>query len=751
MLRRLAWLPVAAAVLAASVAILDASTPRFWLTSTQAEFLKGQVDRLSIDDQGRLVPGPTVATVFDATGPFLWTLAAAPDGTLYAGGGNDGKVWRVDRQGRTAVAFDAAELEVHAVAVAADGTLFAGTSPDGRVYRVDAQGKATTFFDPEDKYIWALAFDRSGRLIVATGDKGVVYRVTPDGTGQVLCKAPATHATSLLVTPQGDTLVGTETPGRLLRVSATGKPFVVLDTPYHEIRGIQMDPSGRIYVAAVNGKAAAEAPAAAPVAEPPKAVPTPSVSAEITNFTVIDSPTVTGGPAPPARQAPTTTAKGAVYRIDAAGGSDLLWESKDDQPFDLALPGDGSVLVATGGSGKVYRLSGDPARASLVTRLGGQQVTAMLAVGQTRYCATSNPAKVVRIDPAAAADGQYVSDVKDAGTVASWGALTWNARTPSPALVKVFTRAGNTPTPDETWSDWAGPYARPEGDAVTSPAARYLQWKVVLTSPGAGTAPPAFISMNVAYLQRNLRPRVNAITVNPPGVVYQKPYPVGEPEIAGLGDTPSDARAPLFSLPLGQPAAAAAGPALGRRMYQKGLQSFSWRSDDDNDDRLRYDISYRRTDDTAWHLLRRQTDEQLLTWDTTAVPDGTYVIKVSASDAPSNVPSAALSGELESEAFEVDNAAPAITVVQSTREGTGTRLIVEIRDGHSAVSGAEFSLDGGAWQTVYPADGAADSRVERFEIRVEGEAAGRVMIRASDAMNNVATARVEGPRRPAER
>ena len=186
-------------------------------------------------------------------------------------------------------------------------------------------------------------------------------------------------------------------------------------------------------------------------------------------------------------------------------------------------------------------------------------------------------------------------------------------------------------------------------------------------------------------------------------------------------------------------------------MYQKGLQSFVWRADDDNDDRLRYDVLYRRTDDPAWHLLRRQSEDQLLTWDTTSVPDGTYIIKVSASDGASNAPGAGLVGELESEAFEIDNGAPAIVFLQASRDATGTRVVFEVRDGHSAVSTAEFSVDGGKWQTAYPVDGAADSRVERFEIRVEGDAAGRVVVRASDAMNNATTARVESLRRPAER
>ena len=54
-------------------------------------------------------------------------------------------------------------------------------------------------------------------------------------------------------------------------------------------------------------------------------------------------------------------------------------------------------------------------------------------------------------------------------------------------------------------------------------------------------------------------------------------------------------------------------------------------------------------------------------------------------------------------------------------------------------------MDTGRWQPAYPADGAADSRRERFEIQVEGEAAGRVVIRAVDTMNNAGTARVSAP------
>jgi hypothetical protein len=741
--------PLLATLLAAgSLVVIDASAARFWRVSTQADLLKGRSERLSIDYDGRLVLGPSARSVFAPTSPFVWCLATGPDGSVYAGGGNDGLVWHIDRDGRSRVAFDAQELEVHALATAADGTLLVATSPDGKVYRVAAGGSSTVFFDPEDKYIWALAADAQGRVYVATGDKGVIYRVSADGKSDVFYRTQTTNVTSLLVGRDGQILAGTESPGRVLRITPAGKAFVLLESPYREIRGLRADGAGTIYVAAVNGKPSGpESPAPAPAAEPPRNAPVASVSAEIMAVTVIDTSSAASGAVPSQRPQAEPAAKGAVYRIDAGGGSDLIWEFRDDQPFDLLVEDGGSVLVATGSAGKIYRLAGEPWRAMLLTRFDAQQITAMLGAGAVRYFATSNPAHVVRVDAGRAADGQFHSDAKDAGTVAAWGTLTWRAIQAAPGAVQISTRSGNTPVPDDTWSDWAGPYQRADGEAVTSPPARYLQWKAVLKGQAGETSGPALVSMSLAYLQRNLRPRVTSITVYPPGIVFQKPYPTGEADIAGLADVPPEARVPVFSAPLGGAAPSpSAGPALGRRMYQKGLQAFTWKAEDDNDDRLQYDLSYRQAGDVEWKSLRRGSTDQIAVWDTMSVPDGTYVLKIAAADSMNNAPGAALVGELVSEAFDVDNGAPAITVQQVVREGTATRVTFEVTDAFSPVSAVEYSVDTGRWQAAYPLDGAADSRQERFEIRVDGDAAGRVVIRATDTMNNAGTARVAAPR-----
>ena len=183
MFRRLRVVLSALVLMCAASFATIAAVPTFWQVSTEAEFLKGEVENLSIDTYGRLTLGPATTALYESNAPFLWTLLTTADGTLYAGSGNEGQVFRVTADGKSSVFFDSQELEVHAIAPAPGGGLYVGTSPDGRIYKLDAAGKATTFFDPADRYIWSLVVDRAGNVFAATGDKGVIYRITPDGKG----------------------------------------------------------------------------------------------------------------------------------------------------------------------------------------------------------------------------------------------------------------------------------------------------------------------------------------------------------------------------------------------------------------------------------------------------------------------------------------------------------------------------------------------------------------------------------------
>jgi WD40 repeat protein len=717
---------------------LTGATPTFWTVSSQADFLKGDVEDLSIDSDGRMFLGPAASVLGETSAPFLWSIVAAPDGSLWAGSGNEGKVLKVSKDGRVTTFFDAAELEVHAIAPAPQGGLYVATSPDGKIYSVAADGSSKTLFDPEDKYIWALASDPAGTLFAATGDKGVIYKITADGKGSRFYKTSSTNVVSLAVTKSGDLIAGTESPGRVFRIDATGKAFVLLDSPYREIHAIRIGPDGTIYAAAVSAtppSGGSDRPSEPSPADAGRSV-VPSVSTEITSMTLVEGAISSSSP-PASSRAPRRPARGAIYRIKSDGLWDTIWETGEDAPYDVVVEDGGSLLVGTGTEGKIFRLTGNPARPTLLARATARQVTALLREPSGRIVgATSNPGKVFTLSPSPAKRGTYESDVRDAGTVASWGAIRWRF-TGRPGQVQIVTRSGNTATPDETWSAWSQPHTTAEGEPIGSPNARYLQWKATITSEsGEG---PVLTSVTAAYLPRNLRPEVTSITVHPPGAVFQRPFSTGEMEIAGFEDNTSDGRQPTQTGSSTTPTTPVT-PPLGRRIYQKGLQTFVWKADDQNDDRLQYDVFYRREGETSWKALKRGLWDPITVWDTTSVPDGTYVLKIAASDGPSNSPATTLVGELESSTFEIDNSPPRIALQAATRANSRS-VFFTVRDEQSSVQRVEYSLDGSRWRTVYPKDGIADSRREEFEIVLEESEIGRsVLIRVTDAMSNVATA-----------
>ena len=705
----------AAALAAGFTAVLSAASPVFWTVSTQADFLKGTVDGVAIDAEGRLRLGPLVDPLPDPKEPFIWSIAQSGSSWL-AGTGNDGKVLKFTGSAAPAVAFDAAELGVHAVIDDGRGGFYAATGPDGRVHHVDANGKASVAFDPEDKYIWSLARAADGTLYVGTGDRGVIYRVRPGQPGEPFYRTRTANVISLALDAQGRLYAGTSTPGRLFRIDNAGRAFVVIDSPHQEVRGLRLAADGALYAAALTPAQGDDAGAdAAPVA---------TVTAQVGGVTVGDP----SGGASAATSESKRTGRGAVYvvRDDRA---DVVWETGTETPYDL-LPGatGRSVIVTTGGNGRLYEidLAVSPASVVLLGRVDARQITqAARGANGDVMLATSNPGRLFQLRTQRAGKGTFESDVRDAGSAARWGSIRW--RSSGGGALQIATRSGNTNRPDDTWSDWSASYAAADGSPIGSPSARYLQWRAVLS--GSGEAGPQLTSVTVAYLPRNSRPAVASLTVHPPGVVFQRPFSSNDAEIAGFDsgagaqdDSPGDGPQ----------------PTVGRRMYRKGLQTFQWRADDPNGDRLTYAITYRREGESVWRLLRDGIADPIFVWDTTSVPDGRYAVRVSASDAAVNTPAEAMDGTRDSDGFDIDNTAPVITIAPA---GSAAGVVrVTVRDAQSGVQRVEFAIGGEKWQVVYPADGLSDSREEVYEIRLPSAAdRARLVIRATDVLQNVAT------------
>ncbi len=82
--------------------------------------------------------------------------------------------------------------------------------------------------------------------------------------------------------------------------------------------------------------------------------------------------------------------------------------------------------------------------------------------------------------------GSFESRIFDAGAVADWGGLTWNAETPGATGVALSVRTGDTPSPDGTWSDFT-PIGSSGGDIPGS--SRYLQYRAELSSANTDLTP----------------------------------------------------------------------------------------------------------------------------------------------------------------------------------------------------------------------------------------------------------------------
>jgi hypothetical protein len=352
--------------------------------------------------------------------------------------------------------------------------------------------------------------------------------------------------------------------------------------------------------------------------------------------------------------------------------------------------------------------------------------------------ATSNLGRLYRLGDDFQVTGEFISQVEDTKTTSRWGRLRWRGATPDGTSIRMRTRAGNTETPDDTWSEWSEPYSDSKGSAISSPPARFVQWKAELASDSAGTT-PVLQWVELVYVQRNLRPGVEDLNVHPAGVVYRQ-------ATGGDDGMPFAQLPPALEAEMAQarvPGAAAFANAsarsfMGRPFFVLGQRTFSWQASDANGDSLAYDLEIRGEGETLWKPLATSHEETFYAWDTTTVPDGLYVARVTATDAPSNPAATAMRESRTSEPFTIDNSPPRVLNLLSTVGSEGIHVTGQVNDETSLIRQIEYSIDGGRWRTVLPADTLADAGVELIDFVTENLPAGEhtIVVRATDTAYN---------------
>src|SRR5215472_10588779 len=659
---------------------------RMWKQSGYEDFERGTTRGVAISSTGHLAVAPAFKSISTSPSTFIWSIASDKEGNVYAATGAPARVYRIAPDGKSVIVFEPKELQVHAIALGKDGAVYAATSPDGKVYKITrnktsaagaSEFKADTFFDPKTKYIWDLAFDAEGRLYIATGDNGEIYRVDQSGKGSVFFKSDEAHIRVLSFDPKGNLIAGSDGSGLVYRISPAGEGFVLYSAPRKEITALAVDAKGNVYAAGTGEKRAT------PPAGPQTLLPAPVL--------------LPGAPPAGAPMVGILSLGGSdVYIIAADGAPRKLWSSREDVVYSLAFDSSGRLIAGTGNKGRIYAIEKNGDFADLMKASASQVTAFSRAPGGGLYCSSSNLGKVFLMSNSLESEGSFESDVYDAKNFSRWGRAEVRAR----GSFDLFARSGNVDNPDRNWSPWARVDLNKES-RLEAPPARFVQWRAVLKPAEPSTQVD---EVGINYLPKNVAPVIDEIAVQVGARFQAQPRPsTPESLIVSLGS-------PQPPAPRIEPTP----PATKDRAYI-GVR---WAAHDDNDDNLVYSLYYRGENEREWKLLKSGLTEKFYFFDSGLLPDGGYIVKVVASDAPSHTPEEALSDEKESQRFDVDNTPPRIENLSARLDGQEIHVTFHATDDSSPLRRAEYSVDAADWQYLEPVGQLSDSKTENYDFTV---------------------------------
>ncbi len=741
---------IVCALLALSYSAI-AATSTSWQVSGFSDFLKGRLSGLSLTADGILQPGPSIRWNTPLEQPALWSLARAADGTIYAATGHLGKVFRIAADGKATTVWTAPQSEVFALCLDAKGVLYAASSPNGGLYRIE-NGKATEIWHSPGRYVWVVTPSSDGNLFVGAGEPGKIYKVdTQTGQATVYFDTGQSNVTALALGLNGHVYAGTDPNGLLYEISPAGHGTILYDSSLPEIRSIVLDPNGIVYAAAMGGAVSTRTPATTP----PSAA---SSSAVITGAPTVITVTAAkengirtdsdeanarataeskaAASSASASAATSNTAitevsgaeKSAIYKITPDHVVETIRSSTADNVYDLALDGN-YVLFATDDHARIYRLNGR--RTTLIAEPGDGETTRLLKSGSSLFAALSNPARLIAFGPAGNGPGSYISQVHDSTSVARWGHLQWHGMG---AGISFRTRTGNAARPDGTWSNWSAPISDPANALISSPPARFVQWRAEW--PEGSTA--QVTDVQIPYLPRNTPPVIRSITVS--SIIGTNPAKTGSTAASSTtaySITVTDTgEAPVAST------ASATSQTVSR--LQTTQTQISWQADDPDGDKLVYSVYFRAEDERDWQLIRSRMFENTLLLDPDVFADGRYFFRVVASDAPSNAAEYAQQTEFISTPVLIDNTPPVVTLGPPRRHRDELDIDVDAVDKASSLRLCEYSLDAGFWQPIEAVDGVTDMPHERFHLHLDKLHPGEhlLVFRVYDTANNAGLARV---------
>ena len=639
-----------------------------------ASFNAGEPQGVVVSREGEVRIGRGLTAInLPKKASMVWARARAADGTVYFGTGAPAHLLAV-RGERVRVLATLDGILVTALTMAAPGQLIAATMPDAALVAIDLpSGRWKRLAKLPAKHVWALLYRQSTKTIyAATGAPGKVFSIRPGQKPKVYFDPGETHLLSMAFDVRQRVLVGSSDKAILYRIERGGRATALHDFSGTELRDLAVASDGTIYCA-VNQF--------------------PQKTAGLPRYDRQDAGK--GGTAPPSVAKKTKpkfaatelrpgskSGKGALFRLDVDGRVEGLLSLPRGYFTDLAIDQRGLVWAAEGTKGRMFLVR---QRREVMTAFDVQQrqVLALAVSGESQYIATGDAGALYRV-VAEPPKPHYLSQAFDAKYVARWGRVYVR----SLGEVSVRSRSGNTAKPDKTWSDWQK--ARRESEqrvVVLSPPARYVQLKFEWSDPKT-----ILRSYELFYRAQNQPARVTKVG-------FARKSAPGKP------------RTPIVSV--------------------------KWAVSNPDKDPLIYRLHYRNEGGAVWRRIR--SDKVIVKasfdWNTEAIPDGLYRVRVTSSDEKANGPASTAKSAKMSDPVIVDNRKPTLVGVNLRFPWvSGTA-----RDAYSPLARIEYSVDGGRWRLVDVLDGVYDTPAESFRVRLPDElrpGSHILALRAVDAAGN---------------
>ncbi len=614
----------------------------------------------------------TLDTLEKLSGGDLKGVAIASDGTVHAGltVGN-------------APVTDA--TSVFSTLMQKDGSLLVGTSPSGKVFKV--QGETVTLFaDTGALAVTAIVVGPGDALYAATMPDGKIFKIA-QGKADVFATIPDVSQIWALIADKTKTgfYAGTN-DGKIVRVEASGQSSVYLKTEEAHIVSLALSDAGEIY-AGSSGKGLlykVTGPGRASVlydfpGEEVKAIATTKNGAVFAIGNEYgeppEAPKRSAGAGRTQSGASTSTkqkpGKGQLVRFDAQGRPEKMLSSTEFHYMSLAVDDKGQPFVGTGAEGRVYTVDENHIT-QLVLDTDERQVGGLVLSGAAQFVVSSDPLVVHRVTGHGGADAVWTSKALDCGLRARFGQLSWRG-----VGAELSTRTGNTTAPDVTWTAWSPSLTSP--GKVTSPAGRFVQVRARLRDTNATVS-----EVVLPFVTDNLRPVMMEVTAQQKGVLSR------------------DSKEAL-------------APSGGELPKHDATVKVTWRVDNPDQDTLRFRLSFKKDGTNVWRDVLR-ADESVTKneyeWDTLALPEGKYRVRVEASDELVNPPDQTQKHDLTSESFIVDHTPPQIKELSIVAR----RLKAHVVDGVSPIARVEISVDGkNEWRPLGALDGVFDTPDESVD------------------------------------